>query len=69
MGFGDFLGSIAGQLMAEAEEATKYKKSYEHMNNTDLKREYNAIRSKSGTEYRLRKVAIKMVLKDRGYEI
>ena len=66
MGFGDFLGSVAGKFIAEAEEATKYKKSYERMSSTDLKREYNAIRSKSGTEYRLHKAAIKMVLKDRG---
>ena len=69
MGFGDFLGKVAGKFVAEAEEANMYKHGYERMNDADLIREYKAMKSKSGTEYRLRRLAIKMILNDRGYDL
>lgn len=66
MGFGEFLGSMAGRLAAQAEEMNKYKAEYERMSDTDLKREYNALKNKNGEQYRLRRSAVIAVLKDRG---
>lgn len=67
MGFLDSLGSAVGKMAAQAQEIQGYKSEYEYMSDSDLKREFNNLRNKSGTEYKNRFMAVKMVLKDRGY--
>ena len=67
MGFLDSLGSAVGKMAAQAQEIQGYKSEYEYMSDNDLKREFNNLRNKSGTEYKNRFMAVKMVLKDRGY--
>ena len=37
------------------------------MNDKQLIAEYKALKTRNGTEYRLRRTAIKMILEDRGY--
>jgi hypothetical protein len=67
MGFLDGLGSALGKLGAMAQEVQGYKGEYESMSDVDLKREYNALKNKSGTENKNRLMAVTAVLKDRGY--
>lgn len=67
MSFLDSLGDVLGQMTAKAQEVQGYKSEYECMSDNDLKREYNSLVNKSGTEHRNRLMAVKMVLKDRGY--
>ena len=45
MGFSNFLGEIAGKLVAQAQEALKYKTEYEWMSNEDLIAEYRALKA------------------------
>lgn len=65
--FLDFAGEMLGKAAARAQEVQNYKSEYELMSDRELKREYQAIKDKSGTEYRNRCTAIKCVLNDRGY--
>lgn len=67
MGFLDSLGNTIGKMAAQAQEIQGYKSEYESMSDYDLKREFNSLRNKSGTECRNRFTAVKMVLRDRGY--
>jgi len=67
MGFLDALGSGLGKMAAMTQEIQGYKSEYESMSNFDLEREFNALKNRSGTEYRNRLMAVKMVLTDRGY--
>lgn len=67
MGFLDALGSGLGKMAATMQEVQVYKLEYESMSDYDLKREYNALKNKYGTENRNRFTAVKMVLSDRGY--
>lgn len=67
MGFLDFAGEMFGKIAVQGMEMKGYKSEYERMSNDQLKREFNAIKDKSGTEYNLRRGAIKSVLSDRGY--
>ena len=66
-GFLDSLGGFLGKMAAMSQEIQGYKSEYECMSDSDLKREYNSLRNRSGTEYRNRLTAVKMVLQDRGY--
>lgn len=67
MGFLDSLGNTIGKMAAQAQEVQGYKNEYESMSDYDLKREFNNLRNKSGIEYKNRFMAVKMVLRDRGY--
>ena len=66
MGFGSFLGTLAGQAAARVQEVRKYESEYIHMSDKQLIVEYKALKTKNGTEYGLRRNAIKMILRDRG---
>ncbi len=65
--FAEFAGGLLGQAAARAQEMQNYKSEYELMSDRELKREYQAIKEKSGDEYKYRRMAIKSVLTDRGY--
>lgn len=67
MGFLDILGSGLGKMAAAGKEVLMYKSEYESMTDTELKREYQDLKNRSGTEYRHRLMAVKFVLQDRGY--
>ena len=69
MGFLDSLGKGLGKLAAIGEEVQSLKGDYVHMSDNELKREYNDLRKKSGTENRNRLMAVKSVLADRGIEL
>jgi hypothetical protein len=66
MGFFDALGSIVGKMAAMGQEIQGYKSEYESMSDNDLKRAYENLKNKSGTEERYRLMAVMSVLKDRG---
>lgn len=68
MGFMDALGSGLGKMAAMSQEVMGYKSEYECMSDSDLKREFNALKDRHGTEQRYRFTAVKMVLTDRGYK-
>ncbi len=67
MGFLDGLGSVLGMMAANAQEIQNYKNEYEIMTDTELKREYQDLKHRSGTEYEHRLKAVRSVLQDRGY--
>ena len=63
----DSLGSTLGKMAADNNEILEYKSEYECMSDYDLKREYNNLKNKSREDLRKRFIAVKLVLKDRGY--
>lgn len=69
MGFFDSLGEIIGELlgngMAKMSQIQKYKKMYEELSDSDVKRELNALQGRYGEEARQRMMALQMILKDR----
>lgn len=67
MGFMDGLGNVLGGMAAKAQTLQSYKLEYESMSDSELKREYQDLRKRSGTEARDRLIAVKSVLQDRGY--
>lgn len=67
MGFFDELGKAMGKKFAQAQEVQCYKLEYESMSDNDLKREYDRLRNRSGQECENRFLAVRMVLKDRGF--
>lgn len=67
MGFLDGVGSILGKAAAKAQEIQNYKIEYESMSDSELKREYQYLKGKSGQEYKDRFKAVILVLNDRGY--
>ena len=68
MSFGSFLGETLGKMGAQAQEVQGYKAEYERWSDRELQREYKRLRSAgSGDEVRFRLVAVKMILRDRGY--
>jgi len=69
MGFWDLLGSAAGKMAAKAQELQNYKIEYESMSDSKLKEEYRYLKNKPGQEFKDRLMAVKMVLRDRGYKV
>lgn len=69
MGFFDSFGKVLGKLAAIGEEVKNLKSDYECMSDNELKREYNVLRTKSGSENRNRLMAVKLVLADRGIDL
>ena len=67
MGFMDGLGNVLGGMAAKAQTLQSYKLEYESMSDSELKREYQDLRKRGGTEARDRLIAVKSVLQDRGY--
>lgn len=67
MGFLDVLGSGLGKMAAAGKEVLMHKSEYESMTETELKREYQDLKNRSGTEYRHRLMAVRSILQDRGY--
>ena len=65
----DLVGSMAGSLAAQGKEMEKYKSEYETMSDTNLEQEFLYLKGKEGTEHRLRFMAVRSVLQDRGYEL
>lgn len=72
MGFLDFLGEMAGSLAAKGQVLQGYKSEYENMSDNNLKREFNKLREETQSswcsqEKKDRFIALKSVLRDRGY--
>ncbi len=60
----DALGTMFGNLAAQAEEAQKFKSEYERFSDRDLIREYQKLKQQNGSRERL--MAVSSVLSDRG---
>lgn len=67
MGFMDIIGDCMGKAAARMNEIQQYAREYEVMTDDELKKEYNDLRGRSGTEERNRLAAVVYVLKNRGY--
>ena len=68
MSFGSFLGETLGKMGAQAQEVQGYKDEYESWSDRQLMAEYKRLRSAgSSNEVRFRRVAVSMILRDRGY--
>ena len=69
MGLMDFLGDVAGKFNAMGEKVMEYQNEYEGMSNEELKAEFLSIKNKSGEEFKLRRMAIKVILNNRGFNV
>lgn len=65
-GLGHFMGSMSGMLEQRQEQINMYRSEYECLSNNELKKEFRRWHGKSDTEARVRIIAIKTILQERG---